>query len=255
MSIVVKMSRYNYDNMEINGVEINNKIFEDEKSDYILIERSEQIDNLISWISECSYDREGDKALMKEDLKYLMTLDDEYIFSSIYTNEYIAYSDDPTRFYDICRDLLEQSGLTREEVEELLLDDKRDETRLTLLGHEIKIVPSIDKLRSVCYGDVIECINTSILNGNDGGTVSSFGVMYEWSFFSGEQNVLYGSFYLDNNCLERVVAYTSREDAEKDAVVTANKYSELKIESFNELKKHKLLSKFFVQKIDVKEDL
>ena len=66
-------------------------------------DREDLIDNLIDWISEA---KSTDKYLMKEDLKYLMKLDDEYIFSSITTNEYIAKSDNKEAFNNICNDFI-----------------------------------------------------------------------------------------------------------------------------------------------------
>lgn len=74
--------------IEIDGIKINEKIFDEEMIDYTLIEREDQIDHLINWISE-AHDRPSDLYLMKEDLKMLINWDCEYIFSSISTNEYI----------------------------------------------------------------------------------------------------------------------------------------------------------------------
>lgn len=90
----------------INGILINEDIFNEEKADYRLIEREELINDLIMWIEECGSDRESDKFLMKEDLKYLMDLKDYYIFSSISTNDYIAKSDDFEGFKEICEEIL-----------------------------------------------------------------------------------------------------------------------------------------------------
>ena len=88
----------------INGTLIKDEIFNEEKSEYRLVEREQQIDYLIDWISEA---KGNDKDLMKEDLKYLMGLKDEYVFSSISTNEFIAQSDDEEDFNQICKELLE----------------------------------------------------------------------------------------------------------------------------------------------------
>jgi len=88
----------------INGTLIKDEIFNEEKSEYRLVEREQQIDDLIDWISEA---KGNDKDLMKEDLKYLMGLKDEYVFSSISTNEFIAQSDDEEDFNQICKELLE----------------------------------------------------------------------------------------------------------------------------------------------------
>lgn len=83
---------------------INNKEITEEKKEevgYQIEEVSEFVDILIGWISEATRDKE----LMKDDLKYLMTLDDQYIFSSRSTNEYVAYSEDPEEFNRIAEEL------------------------------------------------------------------------------------------------------------------------------------------------------
>ena len=58
-----------------------------EKDGYDIRYREEEIDNLITWLSEST--SENDKFLMKEDLKMLMSWTCEFIYSSESTNEYI----------------------------------------------------------------------------------------------------------------------------------------------------------------------
>ena len=89
---------------QINDIIINEKIFNKELFDWTIRERKKFIDTLIDWISEA---KGNDKQLMIEDLKYLINLTDEYIFSSILTNEYIAKSDNEEEFNKLCFDLLE----------------------------------------------------------------------------------------------------------------------------------------------------
>jgi hypothetical protein len=84
------------------SVNINEKIFSDELFEYRIIERKDFIDELIRWISETK--SESDKYLMKEDLEMLMNVTDDYIFSSISTNEYITKDDG--NFNEICEELL-----------------------------------------------------------------------------------------------------------------------------------------------------
>jgi len=97
-----------HEGIEINGVLIDEKIFDEEKVDYRPVFREDQIDNLINWISEASgSNRESDLYLMKEDLKYLINLSDEMVFSSLSTNEFIARSDDLEEFNEICKEILE----------------------------------------------------------------------------------------------------------------------------------------------------
>ena len=87
----------------INGVKINDKIRQEDLFEYKIIHRESFIDELIGWIAECS--RPSDRQLMKDDLKYLLTIEDEYIFSSVSTNKYVCKSDD--EFNEICEELLE----------------------------------------------------------------------------------------------------------------------------------------------------
>lgn len=89
--------------VKINGISINEKIFNQELHDYKAIEREDQIDHLIDWIGEA---KGNDKELMKDDLKYLIGLSDEYLFSSISTNDFIAKSDDEKKFNEICEEIL-----------------------------------------------------------------------------------------------------------------------------------------------------
>ncbi len=87
----------------IDGVVINEKIFDEDLYEYRVEVRDESVDNLIGWIAEDN----KDKALMKHDLKYLMSCDDEYMFSSISTNEYVLFSDDEESFNKIAKEILE----------------------------------------------------------------------------------------------------------------------------------------------------
>lgn len=78
-------------NYYINGIEIDDELFNQEKVEYRIEHRESLIDNLIMWISEC---RNSDKELMKADLKELISIDDEYILSSISTNDYLYGNSD-----------------------------------------------------------------------------------------------------------------------------------------------------------------
>lgn len=100
---------YHY-KFKINNVTIKDEIFQEEEFNYRIEEREEIINNLFMWISENNKDKE----LMKDDLQYLMSLDDKYIFSSILTNEYIAKSDNEKEFNDLCKELLELNEDLRE---------------------------------------------------------------------------------------------------------------------------------------------
>jgi len=86
----------------INETKINEKIFDEELFEYRIIDRKDFIDELIRWISEA---KGNDKVLMKDDLKMLMSVKDDYIFSSISTNDYIYVG--CSEFDDTCKELLE----------------------------------------------------------------------------------------------------------------------------------------------------
>jgi len=69
----------------INGIKLNEKIQQEELHEYYIIHRESFIDELITWISQANKDKE----LMKQDLKMLMNINDEYILSSNSTNSYL----------------------------------------------------------------------------------------------------------------------------------------------------------------------
>jgi len=83
-------------------IKINNKIFGEELIEYKIEFREELINLLIGWISE----ENNNKEAMKEDLKYLINLKDNFILSSICINEYVAKSDNEEKFNEICEDIL-----------------------------------------------------------------------------------------------------------------------------------------------------
>jgi len=87
------------------GITLNEKIRNEEMHEYYIEEKSNIIDNLIMWISECSRERAGDKQMMQDDLEMLMARDETYFFSSNSTNSYI-FPDD-SNFDETCEELIE----------------------------------------------------------------------------------------------------------------------------------------------------
>jgi len=85
----------------INGIQLNDKIRQNELHEYYITHRESFIDELIGWISETTKCKE----LMKQDLKMLMAWDDEYILSSNSTNSYIGK--DSSEFNETCKEILE----------------------------------------------------------------------------------------------------------------------------------------------------
>ena len=96
-----------FNTLIIDGVKVvipSNFNFEEAEIGYRIENRENFIDTLYDWIAEA---QGNDKQLMKDDLDYLKSLDDEYIFSSYSTNEYIAVSDDKKAFNEILKDIKE----------------------------------------------------------------------------------------------------------------------------------------------------
>ena len=86
----------------INGIEIKSEIFE--KVDFEIVELENLIDNLIDWISEATRDKQA----MKDDLKMLMSIDEEdYILSSLSTNSYLFGNS--TDFNNKCQEMIDAS--------------------------------------------------------------------------------------------------------------------------------------------------
>ena len=71
--------------VKIDWILIKEEIFQEELYDYRVVAREDEIDNLIMRIGESN----RDTSAMKEDLKLLINMDEEYLFSSIDINEYL----------------------------------------------------------------------------------------------------------------------------------------------------------------------
>ena len=89
----------------IDGIKIKEEIHQEGLSDYQITNVADFIEDLIDWIGEATRDKE----IMKQDLKYLINLDDEFMFSSIQTNEYICFSDNQEKFNELCLEFIELS--------------------------------------------------------------------------------------------------------------------------------------------------
>lgn len=112
---ILNYKTYVHDSIKLSNEVINERIFNEELFDYRVVDREDLIDNLIMWISECGQNRQSDKYLMKEDLQYLMGIEDECIFSSISTNDYIVADD--KEFEQTCNELLELNSFVEEVID------------------------------------------------------------------------------------------------------------------------------------------
>jgi len=74
---------------------MDDSILEQEKVNYRLVERDEQITDLSEWIAGA--DSKSERVLMIEDLKQLAFWEDEYVFANISTNEFVSPTQDTER--------------------------------------------------------------------------------------------------------------------------------------------------------------
>jgi hypothetical protein len=105
---VDKPEEYTY-SVSINDIIINEKIFEDELSQYELVNRKSRISDLNMYISEARNDPQGqkNKTLMNISLDFLLSIDDDFVFESIRNgNDMVAVSVNTKRFNEICNDIL-----------------------------------------------------------------------------------------------------------------------------------------------------
>jgi len=90
---------------------IHEMIRNQELFEYTIIDREDFIETLIGWISEATQHKE----MMKQDLFMLQEWDDEYILSSISTNEYIRQED--SNFNQLCEELLALNESIKKEID------------------------------------------------------------------------------------------------------------------------------------------
>jgi len=86
----------------------------------------------------------------------------------------------------------------------------------TLLGHEVSVTPSIEKLSGAKYDDVIEHINQAILDGDDAGSFKSFDMQYDWEIYHYEPSMLYTIVvYAVFGGIDSLESFTSEKNAYK----------------------------------------
>ena len=91
----------------VDDVVIDESVFEDTSVGWKLIWLEDYIDDLISWTGEIKRKSNSQhRANMKQDLKLLMTWDDQYIWSRISTNDYVSPSQNQEKFNKICQEVL-----------------------------------------------------------------------------------------------------------------------------------------------------
>jgi len=98
-------------NVCINDQAIDDAVFNDELVNYRYLDRADLIVDIQEWLVDARRaGRSSDAILMDQDIDYLKTLPDNYIFSSILTNEYVAFSENPEKFEEICEEILDANN-------------------------------------------------------------------------------------------------------------------------------------------------
>lgn len=92
----------------INGNRISSNLVHSEVVTHTVVDREDRIQDLISFISEAQSDssRAGDRALMQEDLEYLINSDDDYVLEAYATNGFISASSEPELFNRTCDEMI-----------------------------------------------------------------------------------------------------------------------------------------------------
>ena len=98
----------NRNKVVVDCVVIDDSVFEDTSVGWKLIWLEDYIDDLISWTGEIKRNSNSQhRANMKQNLKLLMTWDDQYIWSSISTNDFVSPSHNQEKFNKICQEVLD----------------------------------------------------------------------------------------------------------------------------------------------------
>ena len=95
----------------MDGVVIDDRVLEDTSVGWKLIWLEDYIDDLICWTGEIKRNSNSQhRANIKQDLKLLMTWDDEYLWSSISTNNFVSPSLNKEKFNKICKEVLDANS-------------------------------------------------------------------------------------------------------------------------------------------------
>lgn len=98
-------------NILINDQEIDDKVFDEQMVEYVYVDRADLIKDIQRWLCEARQaGRTSDEMLMDKDIDYLKTLEDNYVFSSQSTNDYVAFSDNRQKFNEICEEIIEANN-------------------------------------------------------------------------------------------------------------------------------------------------
>lgn len=107
LNVTVPNNLDNDVNMLINDKPISEHIFSHELVNYKLVYRTDEINFLNRLKDEIEYTRPNDYELMVEDIKSLKRLKNDWVYSSVQTNQYISPTRDKTDFQDITQEILD----------------------------------------------------------------------------------------------------------------------------------------------------
>ena len=101
----------NRNEVVVDGVVIDDSVFGETSVGWKLIWLEDYIDDLICWTGEIKRNSNSQhRANMKQNLKLLMTWDDEYIWSCFSTNEFVSPSQNQEKFNKICQEVLDANS-------------------------------------------------------------------------------------------------------------------------------------------------
>ena len=93
-------------NLTIDGKKISDDVFQEQRVGWDPWDRLALIEELKSLKKTAT---DGDVPIIDKNIAYLQSLGDKYVWSDTSTNNFVAYSDNPICFRDICIDVLEES--------------------------------------------------------------------------------------------------------------------------------------------------
>lgn len=91
--------------LTIDGIEISDKVLDNDDLDYRFVDREDEIEILKSEIRSGA--RESERWMVDNDIRELESYSDRVVLSSTGTNEYVSQFEDPATFDVFCKAVLE----------------------------------------------------------------------------------------------------------------------------------------------------
>lgn len=175
------------DRVKIGDDDISPAVFEHELVNYVVREREDAIESIVDMVSNA---RPSDRQLMRQDITYLESLNDRFVFSSILTNEYIAASDDPERFNEICAEIC----VAHKKLSSKLATDKLFDLIINDAATQQSIEDAAESSPRLAWGvmDIAETVKSDLNIDLDTDDTALFGLLLK--HFNTEQKRLIAKF-------------------------------------------------------------